>query len=262
MYRLATGPRGIGQVLDAVLQLFRASFRALLPFSIVGSLISLVPIGYLFLTGALQIPDAAAPPAFGLGYWISVLVTMPLTMIVLGAGIARGESVAQGQPIGAGEATRRAAARLATLVLAVICFMLVVAIGTVLLIVPGVILMVSLYMFLPAIMLDGKGIVESLKYSHGLVWGNWWRTAATATIALIIVYLLFFVVGIAAGLIFAVTGVDPAAIFLVQAITMLLGGLLITPFFVALYLEIYRDLKMRKLGSDLAARIETAGTGR
>jgi glucose-6-phosphate-specific signal transduction histidine kinase len=117
-------------------------------------------------------------------------------------------------------------------------------------------------MFLPAIMLDDKGAIESLRYSHGLVWGNWWRTAAIATIALIIVYVIFVIVGVLAGMAFMLTGVDPVAIFLVQVLTTLVGGILMTPFFVALFLEIYRDLKMRKLGSDLAARIEGAGVAR
>lgn len=262
MYQLATGPRSIGQVLDSIFKLFRASFGALLPFAIVGGLVGLIPLGYLFLSGAFQAPQPTAPPVIGLGYWVSVLVTMPVTFIVFGAAIARGEAVAQGRSMSAGAAVGVAAARVVTLIVAGICFMLAVALGIVLLVIPGLILMVSLYMFLPAIMLDDKGAIESLKFSHGLVWGNWWRTATIATIALVIVYVLFTIVGVAAGLLFMAVGVDAVTAFLVQVITMMVGGVILTPFFIAVYLEIYRDLKVRKLGSDLAARIDAVGTAR
>ncbi len=260
MYRLATEPRGIGQVLDSVFRLFRASFAALLPFAVIGALVSLTPIVYLFVTGALANPQVALGSSFGIGYWSSVLLTMPLTFIVLGAAILRGESVAQGRQIGFGTAARAAARRVVAMILGTVSYVLVVGLGLVLLVVPGMILMVSLYLFLPAIVLDGKGIVESLNYSHKLVWGNWWRTTAIATIALIIIYLLYVVVGIAASFIVIAGGTDAATLFLLQTTVTLVGGLLVTPFFVSLYLEIYRDLKMRKHGSDLAARIESVGT--
>ena len=69
-------------------------------------------------------------------------------------------------------------------------------------------------------------------------------------------------IGTAAGLMFVVVGFDPVIAFIVQAVTTVLAGFLITPFFVSLYLEVYRDLKMRKEGGDLAARIEAVGTAR
>jgi hypothetical protein len=262
MYQLPTTPRGIGQVIDSVFKLFRASFTSLLVFAVAGALLGVVPFAYLLSAGALEDPAVAANMGAMPGYWITVLCTFPLTFIIYGAAIARGESVAQGRKISVGAAVRQGLRHVVAMLVATILFGITVAVGLVLLIIPGLILMVSLYMFLPAIVLDGKGIVESLKYSHSLVWGNWWRTLAIVTIAFIIIYVLFVLIGIAAGLLFVAVGFDLVVAFLVQAVTTLLVGFLMTPFLIALYLEVYRDLKMRKLGGDLAARIEAVGTAR
>ena len=259
MYQLARAPRGIGQVLDAMFQLTRAVFVPMLPLSFLGGLISAIPLAYMLLSGAVGDPEAAATAMASVGYWISFAAMLPLSVILYAACILLGESIAQGNRFGIGKCIALVAPRVLTLLLAGICFGLVVTLGLVLLVVPGILFMVSLYMFLPAIVLDGKGSIESLKYSHNLVWGNWWRTAAIAGIAVIIMYVMIILIGVILALVFIVTGFNPVIAFLVEGGTTLLGSLLITPFFVALYLEIYRDLKMRRTGGDLAARIESAG---
>lgn len=262
MYQLATAPRGIGQVLDSVFQLARTAFGRLLPFALISGVLGIVPFVYLFMSGAMTDQAALATLAFSPGYWLSVGGMAILMIVIYGAALVRGESIAQGEDVGLGASFGRAAPLFLTMLLAGILYAIVLGIGMVLLIVPGLIVMVSLYMFLPAIVLDGKGIVESLKYSHGLVWGNWWRTATVVTIAVVIMYVLFVIIGLVLGFFFAFGGVDPVTVFLVQGVTSFLGGLLVMPFFCALYLEVYRDLKMRKTGGDLAARIESAGTAR
>jgi len=259
MYQLARAPRSIGQVLDAMFQLTRATFVPMLPLSILSGLISAIPLAYMLLSGAVEDPEVAAATLASAGYWISIAVMLPLSVILYAACLLLGESIAQGNRFGIGKCIALVAPRVLTLILAGICFGLAIALGLVLLVIPGLILMVSLYMFLPAIVLDGKGSVESLKYSHNLVWGNWWRTAAIASIAVIIMYVMIILIGVILALVFIVTGFNPVIAFLVEGGTTLLGSLLITPFFVALYLEIYRDLKMRRTGGDLAARIESAG---
>lgn len=262
MYQLPTAPQGIGQVIDSVFKLFRASFTSLLAIAMLGALVGILPLAYLLWAGVFNDSAAFANMVRMPGYWIAVLCTFPLTLIIYGAAIARGESVAQGARTSIGAAMKRGLSCLPAMFVATILFGICVAVGMVLLIIPGLILMLSLFMYQPAIVIDGKGIIESLKYSHGLVWGNWWRTAAVFTIAIIIIYVLFLLIGVAAGLVFAAVGFDMVVAFLVQAVTGLVAGFLITPFFIALYLEVYRDLKMRKLGGDLAARIEAVGTGR
>ena len=67
-----------------------------------------------------------------------------------------------------------------------ILFTLAVMIGTLLLIIPGLILMVSLLLCFPTALFDRQGPGFRLTESHRLVWGNWWRTAAILSVGLII----------------------------------------------------------------------------
>lgn len=262
MYQLATAPRGIGQVLDSVFRLTRAAWLRLMPYAIISTLLSAVPLLYMLTTGVLDDPARVATMALSKEYWISVLVIVPVSLCLYGAGVLRIESIAQGEDMGFGASIRGALPKIWALFLGSICFMLVIGVGFALLVVPGIILLGSTFLFLPAIMLDGKGPVDSLSYSHKLVWGNWWRVATIGTIAFIIIYVIFMLAALMVGIFAGLGGGDPATLFMVNLGSTVIGGLLLTAFYFALYVEIYREVKMRKEGGDLAARIAAVGTAR
>ncbi|RPI43071.1 MAG: hypothetical protein EHM59_16310 [Betaproteobacteria bacterium] len=263
MYQLATAPRGIGQVLDSIFKLTSAAWLRMLPYAVLGAILSAVPFVYLISTGVLDDPEQFAAVGLSPAYWTLIAVMMPVSVCLYGAGVLRIESIARGSDIGFGASFRAALPRIVAMIIASICFMLAVALGFVLLVIPGIILLCSLFFYLPAIMLDGKGPVESLKFSHKLVWGNWWRVATIGTIAAIIVYVVYLLLGLLFGLFVGFGGsADPATVFIVNMVATLLGGLLITAFFFALYVELYREVKMRKTGGDLAVRIAAAGSAR
>jgi hypothetical protein len=262
MYQLATAPRGIGQVLDSIIQLTRTSFLRMLPYAILTTLISALPFVYLIYTGVLNNPALAAQVVFSGGYWLTILIMIPVSTLLYGASILRIESIAQGADIGIGASFRAALPRILALIGGTIGFMLAIGVGFVLLVIPGVYLLGSLFLFVPAVVLDGKGPIESLNHSHKLVKGNWWRLATIGGIAVIIFYLVYLVAAVVVGFIMGFRGADPAFVFMVDMVSTLVGGLLMMPFLSALYVEMYREVKMRKLGGDLAARIESVGTAR
>jgi len=263
MYQLATAPRGIGQVLDSVFKLTRAAWMRMLPYAVLGTILSAAPFVYMIATGIFNDPAQLAAVGFSAGYWIVVCAMLLVGMVLYGAGLARVESIAQGADIGLGQSFRVALPKAVSLVVGCICFLLAVGIGTVLLVIPGIILLGSLFLFVPAIVLDGKGPIESLNYSHKLVWGNWWRVATIGTIAIIIVYVLFMLAGILIGMFIGFGSLaDPAFAYILNMIATLVGGLIVSAFFYALYAELYREVKMRKTGGDLATRIAAVGTAR
>jgi len=262
MYQLATAPRGIGQVLDSVFKLTRLAFSRVLPLAVLSGVASAVPFVYFMTTGALDNPAVLATLELSPAYWIATLGMIPVNFLIYGAALIRTESIAQGRDVGLGAAVREMIPRIVPVIVASICFMLVVGVGLVLLLIPGLIVMVSMYMFLPAILLDGKGPVESLSYSHRLVWGNWWRITAIVTVAIIIMYLIFVVAGLAIGVFVGLGNTDIATMFISQMIATVVASLLVFPYFLALYVETYREVKMRKSGGDLAARIESVGAAR
>ena len=259
MYQLATAPRGIGQVLDSVVYLTRRSYRRMLPYTCLLTLLSVSPYIWFMATGAFDDPIRLAAFGASSGYWIAVLVMVPLTMFLYGAGIARIEAIAQGNDISFAASMRIGIARLGVLLVSLVCCVLMVAAGLVFLIIPGVLLMGLLMLFMPAVVLDRKGPIEGLRHSSKLVWGNWWRVTTIATVAAIIMYVMFMLAGILIGYFAVINNFDPAFAFLFEMVATLVSGLLMTAFFCALLAELYREVKMRKTGSDLAARIALVG---
>ncbi len=59
---------------------------------------------------------------------------------------------------------------------AMILYALIVALGSIALVIPGIYLAVRLYYFIDAILIDEKGVISSLKTSWRIVRGNWWAT--------------------------------------------------------------------------------------
>ena len=141
-----------------------------------------------------------------------------------------------------------------------ICYVLAVVVGSVLLLVPGLILMLSL-MFAPyMIVVERRGVFACLKDSHALVWGNWWRTAAILSIAGFILMAGYMLFALALGIVFVAGsgGGGAGEQSLTQAVLSGLFNGVLTPFFYAMTLAVYYDLRLRRDGWDLAAKIEAA----
>ena len=106
-----------------------------------------------------------------------------------------------------------------------------------------------------ALVVEDAGVFRSLGISWYLIKDNWWRTATVYTVAIIIAAVFYFVVAYADGLIAALLpGSLETASILSQAVSAA-GGTLLTPFFPAVLLALYYDLKLRKEGIDLATRV-------
>ncbi|MGH8262609.1 MAG: hypothetical protein ACRET4_03945 [Steroidobacteraceae bacterium] len=261
MYTLPRRPGSIGQVLDAAVMLFKASFKAVLPFSIVAAVLALAPIIVQLLgVSANRVEPTVANLEQSRSplYWGVVGISICVSLINYAALMVRAESIARGAKVTNGAALAIARRRSFILLLVVVCFLIVLALGLILLVIPGLILLISMSMYSMAIVLDGKGI-ESLGYSHSLVWGNWWRTSALLTVGGIVVYVMFLMVDLVVVLVAQVLALDPVTQFMILFLSNAFVTLLTTPFLNALMLEIYRDLKLRKEGGDLDERLTALG---
>jgi hypothetical protein len=136
--------------------------------------------------------------------------------------------------------------------------MIAVAIGCVLLLIPGLILMVSLMLFGAVVTLESRGPAGGLMRSHKLVWGHWWRTTAVLTVAFIIVVVIYAAIGFVVALIlpFAARNLDPLVFSLINSTVLnVVIQVLVLPFFLGLMLSLYWDLKLRRDGGDLSDRL-------
>ncbi len=257
-------PQSIGGVLDTTFQLYKATVVKLIPLSLLMVIAGSLQYIYMFSQGSAGNP--ADPLAMlnmmqSWGYWLTVLGGMIASTWILSAAYLKIGAIGAGGDLGIGSALAAALTRLPALVVMMLLFLIALTIGTILLIIPGLILMVSLGLCFNSALFENKGPVAALSESHRLVWGNWWRTAAILTVGVIIILVIYLVAGLIVGIIapLLVLGGAAADVMLFTFVSSVLVGalmsLLVTPFYVSLAISIYWDLKLRKDGADLAARV-------
>lgn len=260
MYEAPTVPMSVGGILDKGFSLYGAALPKTYAIAVVGSFVSAL------CTPVIRAQLLADTPSSLVIFGLAILLIV-VNMVVWGAiatridGVAHGTSLTIRQAIGAG--WRRSPALFGALVLTY----LLLLIGFLILIIPGVYLSVALMFANVVAVIEARGPIQSLSRSWELAKGNWWRTAITWTVTLCIMMIAYILIGIVAGIIAAV-GVLGAAgpgapvasgtpWFLTYVIQPLLTGFLM-PFSYALLLSLYYDLKLRNDGTDIAERLTAA----
>ncbi len=259
-------PQTIGGVLDTTFQLFKASIGKVWILCLISAIAGTLPSIYMMTKGGANPADPLATLSMmsSSGYWLTTLAAIILSLWSMGALYLKINAVGTDSEMSLGEALQAALGKVPLLFLMSILFAIVVAIGLVLLLVPGIILMVSLILCFNLMMLEGRGPVASLTGSHGLVWGDWWRTLAILSVGAIIVMVIYFALVLVLGVAIPLIGLrssDPFMFAMVSGILVgVLASLVLTPFYISMLVAVYWDLKLRKEGGDLAARVGALGT--
>jgi hypothetical protein len=256
-------PQSIGGVLDTTFQLYKASLLKLIPLSLLLVIASCLQYIYIFARGANPADPAAMLNLMtSWGYWLSLLAGVIGSTWITAATYLKVAAIGTDGDLGIGAALQASLPRLPALVVMMILFILAVMIGTLLLIIPGIILMVSLLLCYPTALFDNKGPVSALSESHRLVWGNWWRTFVMLSVGVIILIVIYLIVATIVGVIAPFlmvggAGAEDVVLYALVSVGLIFVflSLLLTPFYISLGIAIYWDLKLRKDGGDLAARV-------
>jgi hypothetical protein len=259
-------PESIGRVLDNGFKLFIASLKSVLLLVVVTAIISVI-MQYAIFQAMLpsqqftteedmtQHMMAALPQIVGI-----TVIMWVVSLILYNAILYRVGDIAGGGDAELYDALIAGIKKLFPVFFAAILYSLAASIGFVLLVIPGLIIMVTLLFFQVLIVVDDEGMISSLKRSHNLVWGNYWRTTAVILIPVFIVYALIMVVAIAAGFFGAMS--EPQMVdgqiqmsFGLMDIVMAVVSVLAVPFLNAVFVVHINDLKLRKSGSDLEQRM-------
>ncbi|HEY3809400.1 MAG TPA: hypothetical protein VGL50_05630 [Steroidobacteraceae bacterium] len=265
MYVRPTAPLSIGGVIDDAIRVYSASFsRCWIPALLVAVLAGILAIYFSIniFSGISRTDPRAMLHAYSRpGVYGLYLVQWVVSAGLYGAIFLAQDSATGGSERSLGDAFGTGFARLGWALIAGICFGVAIMLGFVLLIVPGIWVMGALCLWPVALYIDGAGPLESLGVSHTLTRGNWWRTSVILTVAFVIIVVLMTVIGIVAGMLTAFLRRDFAlAIMGVQSVTMV-ANVFVLPMYTAILLSIYRDLKLRREGGDLAARLEAVPAG-
>jgi hypothetical protein len=251
MYQKPTAPLSVSGVLDDGFRLFQASFTSVFPLALAGAIAGAVPEMFL--------DDAAGETAamFTREFYISMFVVMLVSTWLFAAAILRVRGVADAVPVPISAALAAGVACLVPVLVASIAYGLLLLFGLALFLVPGLILSLSLAFAPYLVVLERVGPIESLRQSHRLVWGFWWRTSVIFAVVLFVALAAFLLLALISG-VSGIAGVgEGASTFSLSGnIVAPLVSACVTTLFYAFAYSVYCDLKLRKEGGDLDARLD------
>jgi hypothetical protein len=158
------------------------------------------------------------------------------------------------------ESLRYAGRRLPSLLWVGFLFALLVGLGTLACIVPGVWLFVSYSVSVPVLLVEGIRGWESLKRSFRLVRGRWWPTFAVLLLGYLLINIVQTVISLPAlGVLFAGDSPNVVVFVVASAVSGTVSTVLTTPFLVAMIFVVYVDLRVRKEGLDLQLMAQRVG---
>lgn len=243
MTLIANHPASIGKVLDTSFKLYAACFKQVIGYGLIVSVLYLISAS---ITNIIMYDQSNADlivtedPASLIAVIGLSFLTSFLTFVFYAAMVYRFDNFVNDREDTFGSVLVQSFKKLPAMILCLILYLLAVMGGSLLLLIPGMILWFSLSFYIYFLVIEDASSLNSLKASHKLVWGDWWRTFVVFTVPMLTLYFEDIIL-------FASMG--PADIF-----SNLMVGV-IMPFFYAVGYCQYRDLKLRKSGADLEARM-------
>jgi hypothetical protein len=247
------GPQGgipsktLGEILSAAFNIYKANASQLIlvvavvvvPLSLIGALFT----GVVFAPDRIRVSEAGvvsldyAGRSFAaillvgaIGALIAVLVSA-----VMQAAILRAAAQATiGDPVDVEASYRYGFKRLWSVILVSLLVGLSVAVGFVLLIIPGIIFLAFLSVSVPVLIVEGRRGTEAMGRSWNLVRGHFWHALAVVVVAALIV-------GIISGLIGGIGGDN----WVVRWIFTAIAQIVTVPFAALVSILLYLDLRAR-----------------
>jgi hypothetical protein len=177
-----------GSVIGQAWDMYKAHWRHLVPIAfVVYVLISLLALLLAVLLGWV-------------GVGVGVLISVAGVFWIQGALVLAVDDVRDGRAdLSISETLSRVRPRLNTLTLAGLLAALGITAGFLLLIVPGLVLLTLWLLIVPAIMLEGRGVMESFGRSRELVSGHGWNVFGVIVLTILILIAVNIGVSIVEG---------------------------------------------------------------
>lgn len=258
---LPTQPLNIGGILDAGINLYRASFKSTFPVAAIAA--TPYAVVSALMSARSNAIDPELEPELAMAAAMESLTLLPVTFLlltfVMSALIHRQTAFARTQPTTT-TSSLLAGARLAIpYFILTMLYMLLITLGMLALVIPGIIISVSMALAMWVVHVEPeRSVWGSLWRSHGLIWnGSWWRAAAVMAVVSIIGMVLSAVFYLGLGVL---AFMEPTAeistprVAMEAAINWALMAI-VAPLSCAVFLMLYNDALLRKEGGDLDARL-------
>jgi hypothetical protein len=209
-------------VLDEAWRMYKAHAKHLLAIAFVIYLVAAVIAALFALAGGT------------IGALLGGLVELIAAFLLQAALVKAVQDVRDGRvDMSIGETVSAATPYLGSVILASLLAGIAIAIGLILVIVPGLYLMTIWAVIVPVIVIEGSGALASFGRSQQLVRGRGWHVFAT----LVLVYVILLVVNLVLGLIFSAL---PHV--LGSGLSSIISGTLIAPFLALVVTLVYYRL--------------------
>jgi len=199
----------LGEVVSKTFDLFRRDFVEYFVIFAIAEVV--IGLATLLANSVVQLPtiptnstDLSWVPgyfaAFVELYLIIEVATLVVVPIAEGAAIKMAAEAIEGKPVALGASVRFALSKLVWLWVLSLVVGIIVVLGFVALIVPGIILAIMFCLALPALLLENTGVFGSLSRSRELVGHRWGKTFATFLVLGLIVLVISVIVTLVSDL--------------------------------------------------------------
>jgi len=263
--QLELRPLSLGEILDRTFTLYRNNLLLFVGLAAIPRLPSLIA-GLLQLQingGTISVSQGGLSGLTG-STIAFVLVTWALALVgylyAQGASVAAVSELYLSRPISISQALRRVTDEIGPLLGALMLNGLVILVGFIFLIVPGVYLMCRLFVVVPAAVIERKGPAESLSRSMMLTKGFAGRAFVILALYFAISIGFGIVVSLPAGIAVATRNITAIQTWApIQAIVSAILEAFITPILLISSSIFYYDLRVRKEAFDLQMLMDPDG---
>jgi hypothetical protein len=216
------------------------------------ALIVTAPTYIYFTMTALDMVDASANnqmPQFDYTIFVVQAAGWVLYYVLNGALVYGTFMELKGERARFGDSVRRGFSAILPVLGVAILTMIFYLLGAILLIIPGIIVMIMLYVAVPATVVEKTGVMQSLSRSRELTKGRRWRVFGTLLVAGIVIGL---VQALATGISSLVMngGTDVSSIVLNTVFVQYIAGAVAAAYFAVVNAVTYHDLRVAKEGLD------------
>jgi hypothetical protein len=231
-------PISVGAVVKRSLGVF---FANIVPFGILALVLGLP--GLLYNLSTVEETLSGLGPEFSPTQIAALVLSVLLAYVLMGALVYGTIAQLRGSNPGMGEIVMRGFAVVLPVIVIAIIFSLLMTLGLVLFIVPGIIVVVVFAVTVPAYVVERPGIIGSFRRSRELTKGNRWRVLGV----FVLVMVLLIGVGFANGFLVGFASVMGSGLTLAFILNYVISALS-SAFFSVNAAVLYHDLRIAKEG--------------
>ncbi len=250
----ALRPLSVGEILDVSFQLYRRHFAALAMVALVCSGLPVLLSLFIEASGGMLQHVWLTLAYYGIFVVLSAIATAATVFIV-------SESYL-GRPLSAAEALSRAAPLLWRVITCSVLTGLLVMVGFLLFVIPGIVLVCGVILAFPVLVLEpGTSASGALSRSWALTRGSRWRIFGMLVTLFLLLYIPIVALTALAALV--LPDAAPGAAMAGGIVGLVLAGVLqlfLYPLFYCVLTVSYYDLRVRKEGFDLEVLAQTLQT--